>query len=615
MMRATLVLLLTLPLLACTSDLGTVEVTDDHRLPDLVNRARELPPSILADRPPVPVSGGTLWAGDSLVVAAESDRDQIHVISRTDDPREPLRLVTRIQLLPGEEPGRVVEGGGSFFVVLRGAGAIAVIEDEGTDGAVDWRVTRRFAACAAPRGLDYAEGALWVACLDGTLLRFDAATGDEQVRTALPEDLRDVVVTDESIFVSRFKSAEVLILEPDGELRQRVPLKSHKPGFSMFDDRERVANGAYRMVKAAGDRVFLSHQLSSEDTGVISRGPKGGVGYGGGQCTGALVVAGLTAVRGSGEVTMSSQGSLVVPMDVAYTNHPASLQDVAIAAFGARSKAANSGAGAAVAHVDSTKFQFTLSSCQPLVTTSGTQRAHSVAYADDGTLLYQTTHPHGVWTASGLGVRLEGEDNFDAGHDLFFGDAGTGIACASCHPGGGEDGLTWIFEDLGPRRTQDLRGGIMNTAPFHWQGDIRGLDHLMEEVMGRRMGGPELSADYIVALSRYIDGLGYPATPAPEDDAAIKRGQIIFESSEAACASCHSGETMGGPGSFDVGTGLMAQVPHLRGLRLRAPYMHDGCAVTLRDRFDPECGGARHGRVGQLSDTDIDDLIAYLKSL
>jgi hypothetical protein len=68
--------------------------------------------------------------------------------------------------------------------------------------------------------------------------------------------------------------------------------------------------------------------------------------------------------------------------------------------------------------------------------------------------------------------------------------------------------------------------------------------------------------------------------------------------------------------SYDVGTGLTLQVPSLVGVSYRLPVMHDGCAKTLADRFDPACGGGdRHGRTSQLSDPQVGDLIAYLQSL
>jgi cytochrome c peroxidase len=54
----------------------------------------------------------------------------------------------------------------------------------------------------------------------------------------------------------------------------------------------------------------------------------------------------------------------------------------------------------------------------------------------------------------------------------------------------------------------------------------------------------------------------------------------------------------------------------LRNLQVRAPYMHDGCATTLKDRFDPNCGGGdKHGVTSHLTPAEIDDLVAYLETL
>jgi hypothetical protein len=47
--------------------------------------------------------------------------------------------------------------------------------------------------------------------------------------------------------------------------------------------------------------------------------------------------------------------------------------------------------------------------------------------------------------------------------------------------------------------------------------------------------------------------------------------------------------------------------------------MHDGCAKTLKDRFDKSkdacTGGVKHGDTSALSDGDIDDLVGYLETL
>jgi hypothetical protein len=57
-------------------------------------------------------------------------------------------------------------------------------------------------------------------------------------------------------------------------------------------------------------------------------------------------------------------------------------------------------------------------------------------------------------------------------------------------------------------------------------------------------------------------------------------------------------------------------VPQLHNLAFRAPFMHNGCAKTLADRFSGACGGDdRHGLTSKLSQAQIADLIAYLESL
>jgi hypothetical protein len=67
---------------------------------------------------------------------------------------------------------------------------------------------------------------------------------------------------------------------------------------------------------------------------------------------------------------------------------------------------------------------------------------------------------------------------------------------------------------------------------------------------------------------------------------------------------------------MDVGTGLPLQVPSLRGVSWRAPFMHDGCANTLADRFDAKCGGGdKHGVTSNLMPAQLADLTTYLSSL
>ena len=77
------------------------------------------------------------------------------------------------------------------------------------------------------------------------------------------------------------------------------------------------------------------------------------------------------------------------------------------------------------------------------------------------------------------------------------------------------------------------------------------------------------------------------------------------------CAGCHTDPPPQASFQVDSERGT-AQVPRLHGLAYRAPYLHDGCAATLRERFDPACGGDLHGETADLSETDLDALIAWL---
>jgi mono/diheme cytochrome c family protein len=141
------------------------------------------------------------------------------------------------------------------------------------------------------------------------------------------------------------------------------------------------------------------------------------------------------------------------------------------------------------------------------------------------------------------------------------------------------------------------------------------FSHLVTEVMVRRMGGPTLTADYQDALASWLH-----AQPAPKrsglDEQAIARGRELFESPEVACASCHTGPLLSNHATVDVGTGLATQVPSLLGVSFRAPYMHDGCAASLLDRFGESCGGGdQHGKTSHLSQAQLTDLAEYLESL
>src|SRR5262249_21339817 len=123
-----------------------------------------------------------------------------------------------------------------------------------------------------------------------------------------------------------------------------------------------------------------------------------------------------------------------------------------------------------------------------------------------------------------------------------------------------DDGHVWTFQKIGPRRTQNMRGGLLATAPFHWDGDMGSFKQLVDEVMTGRMGGFPVSDEYAQALAGWIDK--QPALRLPASDAAaVARGSALFASDRTQCATCHSGEALTNNKSADVGTGGSFQVP------------------------------------------------------
>jgi hypothetical protein len=249
-------------------------------------------------------------------------------------------------------------------------------------------------------------------------------------------------------------------------------------------------------------------------------------------------------------------------------------------------------------------------------------QATAVAYMTNGTLVVQSREPALVTVipanAATRVIELQGDSVADTGHDLFHRDAGGGIACASCHAEGAEDGHTWNFTGQGVRRTQALHVGLAGTAPFHWAGDESDINVLMEDVFVGRMGGVHQSEPRVASLTKFLFALKPPTASRDLSDPAAMRGKALFESAAIGCTNCHAGAKLTDNKSYDVGTsgGAKLQVPSLRGVGYRAPFIHTGCATTLRDRFDPACGGgAKHGNTADLSPTQVDDLVAFLQTL
>lgn len=203
--------------------------------------------------------------------------------------------------------------------------------------------------------------------------------------------------------------------------------------------------------------------------------------------------------------------------------------------------------------------------------------------------------------------------------------SGDGRACASCHPDGREDALTWSTPE-GPRQTIMLAGRLEGSAPYAWFGHHKDLKTHVKTTF-QRLGGiglpdQEGRFDELDALTTYLGGMPMPvpdASSTGEQGELVARGKKLFFDEAQGCASCH----VGGPGTdavaHDVGSSAQADgkpdfdTPTLRFVSGTAPYFHDGRYSTLHDLLS--ASDSRMGHTMQLSHRDRQAMEAYLETL
>ncbi|WP_437835066.1 c-type cytochrome [Sorangium sp. So ce1153] len=571
-------------------------------------------PPVHSPVPPPPISGGTLLvtADKQRVVAADPDRDRVSIINL-----DTLEVEATLALEPGDEPGRVTEGAaGTAHVALRRGGAVVTLD-------LATKEMHRRPVCPAPRGVAYDAAAdlLHVACAGGELVSLSSDLDAPPVRELrLDRDLRDVVVEGDSLLVSRFRSPELLVVSKEGAVADRV-----KPPMYVQPQLERTFEPAvaWRTVPLPGGGVAMVHQRGLVDPIDIGDGPQGS--YSGFDCNTVVLQTAVTIMRPRpGEASQAPAPPAAGVGGLSFGLLPV---DMAISPDGFRGAVVMAGSREVVeTPLDLLEQTDALDDCfamrdQRTISVPGEPIA--VGYDEASNLLVQLREPPSVVRFGAVSGQLiatfllPGESRLDSGHALFHGN-GNGlmaISCASCHPEGQEDGRTWAFSPIGARRTQSLSGGVLDTTPLHWDGDMTDLDAIMSNVFEQRMGGPRQSAERVALFASWLDTIPPVPVSKPADEGAVQRGEALFNDAAVACASCHSGEKLTNHQTVDVGTGKAFQVPSLRGLAARAPYMHDGCAATLHDRFGPCGGGDKHGVTSTLTPAQIDDLVAYLETL
>ncbi|HVU52535.1 MAG TPA: cytochrome-c peroxidase [Polyangia bacterium] len=614
-----------------------------------------------ADSAPPAISGGTLriMPDGVTAIAADPDRDQVYVV---DLAKRSLSFTVALQ--KGDEPGRVtVDGAGRAHVALRHGGALVTI------APATGTILARRDVCAAPRGVAYdaANDLVHVACADGQLVSLAAAPDGAVTRTVqLDSDLRDVIVEGGRLHVTRFRSAELLTLDATGAVQSRTS----PPSFRAAQTRNQqlyTPSVAWRSMALPTGGVVMVHQRGLMDDVMPTAGGYGASVFGNGQCD-AIVQTAVTIVEpGKLPQTGPAMAGMVIPADMAVSDDGSR---VAIIAAGNATNSESPGGPARLPRVFVTDMSDAtdpvigctsdgqhgpclpangfVSPPPPLDPTTGQPTGNAadipntcgtstdsgsssdptvpevvgqpiaVSFMGTGDVVVQSREPARLSLPGGPPIVLSDVSRSDTGHDLFHANAGSGIACASCHAEGTEDGRTWTFACEGTRRTQSLQVGLAGTEPFHWGGDEKDFPTLVQDVFVGRMSGPSLDMNQIAATLHWIDAQPRRTRTQPADPAAVARGQSLFnDTTHAACSTCHNGPSLTNSQTVDVGTGGKFQVPSLVGIGTRGPFMHDGCAKTLTDRFTvPACGGGdKHGVTSKLSAAEVSDLVAYLNTL
>ncbi|MEM1413280.1 MAG: hypothetical protein AAGH15_00180 [Myxococcota bacterium] len=571
---------------------GAIDVTAPPEVPDDAE-------VVLADVPPPPLYGGTLTlsADRRRALAARPRADRVHVVDVLGFRRD---AVATLDLPSGSQPWRSVAVADGWVLSLRDHGVARVRFTASSRLELAWLVT----VPGAVRGVDVdpVAGEVWVATAGGELASLALADGAALTTHVLVPDLRDVVVgEDGDVFVSRFRSTEVLRVR-DGVIAQRALFPAGLDG--------RAPRVAWRMRRDGEGRLVMLRQLhlqalaSSAEPRPPSSGYSRRVTSGG---TRGPTVARPQVIRFDDALDFLGEEPRVSATAFAVDMATGTRGDaIALAVPG----------DATVLVLDDTGTH-----SSPALNQTGSRLGErglisSVAFRSEDDVVYQTAGEPRVASPSGsIRVRLGSSFAFDAGFVFFHEGHGTsGVACASCHPDGSDDGHVWTFPDGRSRRTQPLGGGILGSEPFHWDGSEPDMTHIVAANM-TLMGAPHVSPAVVDAVGRWMDALPPDPPAAVADEALARAGGVVFR--DAGCTGCHDGARLSDGESHELAEGTLSvlrQTPSLLGVGLREGLMSDGCMPSVDAFGDAECAD-RHHAVTHLSEADLEALRAFLRTL
>jgi YVTN family beta-propeller protein len=574
----------------------------------------------------------------------------------------------------GDRPEHLISRGGQVFVANRQSRMVTQIDSN------HLQVVRQIAVGAEPMGLDTTtDGLLLVACaMSGTLQAIDPADGSTRWTVPLNEEVRAVAAASNGLaYVPSYRSGVVHVVDTKAGV-ESAPIDmsvTHFPTYQvrgveaiLLNPLTGLAYLPHTESRASAVAPFVSG-TSSTSGGYSQPTPIPDV-VASQETSAPITVAAVTTVNiGTKSATSNlATGQMAGPPTASGpplpgTQSPAT-QDPSIPVtsnYAGPRLAALDPQGRNLYFVSYLGWAVTAqpvdssSQLPPLTVTVGHGPTGIAIAGDDESAYVYNSFDHSISVLGGkygtfqvlrtieniapqtlTPSQQHGRLLFHSAGDPRMSAQGTGgVACASCHPDGREDGHTWLFPE-GPRNTPSLVGRHLElTGPYHWDGQLDKAA-AFNFVVHVRMGGAGITPSDLDDIFAWLEREPGPDNPNRLPDGLTddqQTGRSIFVS--AGCVACHAGPAMTDNGFHDVGTqfttvpfailqsgiiqqtdvtGAIPNTPSLLGVFASAPYLHDGSKATLQDRIIDNPNDA-HGVTSNLTKAQVDQLVAFLKTL